>query len=790
MLFYSNSDFNFNSKTAQRLWKMMIVLCFSVIILTGCGGAKQETEADGQTDQNRNNCLIQDYELPDADEAMQPLMKAGDWTRQLDIRLGGNSVYRLTQLWGKWQEPEGFIAPEGTESNWEALKETDITLGYYLQVLSPPYQEWINYDISSLYWEENAEEHYLPMQLYPTDSGKVYCSGDFIEDADSSGADFVGLWNADTSGEVLGKTAEYSITKETFWVTEGGFYLYEPSAGTLTRLDERLESQQEWKITEQLYGILPSQESDDVYLYGRSNEDVVIRNLQDGIDGIDGIEVIDVVTDIDAYDYQAALSENGNFYLADLQSLWKIRAEEGAEQLCDLIKRDYLLERIYDMYVTAEEEVLLLTEFEEAYHILEVTESEEPLPEKQIIVMAIGECPLELENAIYEFNRQSSLYRIELMLPKEAETGLEFADRVQLEIAAGRSPDVLATDVITPADAVQNGYLQKVEGMLENEAEYWQAALDTGRVDGVLYGIPYECRLEFAVYSQELVGERSSLTLSELMQLVKDSDVEILQADFDGMDIVEYYGLFDNSNTAFIDWEKGESHLTQEPFLELLEFARQYADTRGNLLEGKDYADEERGKLLQSGKIAAEIPFPYMDSLDMLNYLEACFAGKPACIGFPREEGNGIYVTAQCLYLSSTTEVKDGFQEFVRFLLSKEQQERYIRPGKSITALGSDPTITIRNSAIEYLIQWKKSEKLSDGQRTWLGTTYSAAGFTDEQEQRFRFIMENARPRDWYTMDIRDIIREELEPYFAGQKTATEVAEILDKRVQLYLDER
>ena len=41
-----------------------------------------------------------------------------------------------------------------------------------------------------------------------------------------------------------------------------------------------------------------------------------------------------------------------------------------------------------------------------------------------------------------------------------------------------------------------------------------------------------------------------------------------------------------------------------------------------------------------------------------------------------------------------------------------------------------------------------------------------------------------------YAREIQGMISEELMPYFAGQKTAEEVAGILNSRVQLYLDER
>ena len=42
---------------------------------------------------------------------------------------------------------------------------------------------------------------------------------------------------------------------------------------------------------------------------------------------------------------------------------------------------------------------------------------------------------------------------------------------------------------------------------------------------------------------------------------------------------------------------------------------------------------------------------------------------------------------------------------------------------------------------------------------------------------------------EYYCNPIRDIVEEETKPFFDGDKTAEEVAKIIDNRVQLYLDE-
>ncbi|MBR1860979.1 MAG: hypothetical protein IJ796_03855 [Lachnospiraceae bacterium] len=59
----------------------------------------------------------------------------------------------------------------------------------------------------------------------------------------------------------------------------------------------------------------------------------------------------------------------------------------------------------------------------------------------------------------------------------------------------------------------------------------------------------------------------------------------------------------------------------------------------------------------------------------------------------------------------------------------------------------------------------------------------------DEGKNCIREICENAKAGNSYVYDIMDMISEELSPYFEGQRSAEKTAEILNSRVQLYLDE-
>lgn len=433
--------------------------------------------------------------------------------------------------------------------------------------------------------------------------------------------------------------------------------------------------------------------------------------------------------------------------------------------------------------------------------ILRIEGNGEPLPEKQEITMACTFSSLNgLNIAIAKFNRTNERYHVTTLYPYDAYDSAstddqrakyeEFVNQLNMEIAAGRGPDLyfnLANaSTIDPQDMAKNGYLKSLEGVLEDGDDLWAAALETGRIDGVQYGIPYECSLVMATYSGNFAGDRLSWTLPELMETVRESGAETLQWGFNGIEIVLFYGLYDNDNKDFVDWETGESHLDEEPFKELLKFAREYADEEVNIVPNF----EGLAKDVAAGRILAVYNFfggitnwSYIWG-NAWNSLENIFQGELSCIGYPRSEGNGIYVTPSMFYMNANSDKEEGVKEFLRYMLSDESQQRINSP-YTIGNIGTDPYLPVRLSALE-----KSIEMARDRNEQGKTGNSSYPALTEEQAAWAHFLIENAQPGNWKVKKVEHIIREELEPYFQGQRSVEETVRILNNRVQLYLDEQ
>lgn len=702
---------------------MRILILFLLFLLTGCGAGNGAEDAEANTESNTPQTYyrIQETAIPDPDTALAEELTGNGWVRELDMQLAEGRLYRLAQTWG---------TVDGVEQ----------TTGYYLQILEEPYSAWENDSISSKLWDDTLEYEgwqYQPEKIAAVTEEEIYLVVQKIE----------------LMGGQLQQVPYLGSLR--LCPKEG-------TAGDAAIAEEGLEGT--------LIGVLPDEVKEE-NLY-RSREDSFGIWTTDNAAAFAG-----ELPNTDTY-YLVTEGENGSFYGTDTKGIWKAAADTEPMQICSFFENGYILDEVQAIRVLDEDRMELLVRLDGSRALLYMVKQEGVQAEKEEIVLALGDENPLLMDYVSKFNRRSETYRVTVRLHEANETGQEFIDKLQMELAAGRGPDLLMNGQIDAADMARNGYLQELTDIFDDGDGFWAAAMECGKIDGVTYGIPYAGQLFFSTYSQKLTGGRESWTIREFMQAVKASDAEILQYGLSGADIVFYYGLLDNENAELIDWANGESHLTEDLFLEILAFAYRYAD-RGQIPQ------EEVGEALREGRIAA-VGSVCLE-LSELNYREACFEGEPANIGFPRSEGNGIYATPNMLYVNAGSKVKDGAYEFLRFLVSEEGQRRYVERNRSG---GGASLMPIRLDMLEEMTALEMRKAGETTARSATGVLFVKDGFTQAQKERFDWLLERAEPGNWHAAEFMSIVYEELEPYFAGQRTAAEAAANLDNRVQLYLDER
>lgn len=763
----------------QRKWRRRkaaaISLMTSVLLIIGGCGQEQNEAATGGLENSSDSVRESDTAgdgIPVSDsqeeQPKQPKELKGSWVLD-EVNLPSPEL-SLSALKADDLKVISFqmnLTADGIL--WQealTMDKNNTKQGHYIQKLEPPYDSWTMLSVPYTYGE--GEKEYKAGFHYFQQGRLSFCE---LSDNSDHKDYLAGCDEAGSVEEVLGafpESLQGSGDRVLAIGRAGKFYIYESGGNKLYCLNQNLEVEQEVSTFNQrkLQGVLTDAAEEKVYWYGTDSTGT-------GIFDLEGNLVAEAERAVYGWDPVLDMGGNGEVYMASARKLWRLKEKEW-ELLCDFDLQDYSWSTLYDIKAQEDGSVLVFGSLDGEDCLVRAVEGTlTEKKEKQEIIFAVHESGTgALSRSVSRFNRQSDRYHITLEPAQNGENAYEQCERIQMDIAAGKGPDILEHFVMRNLSGyIENGYLASLDSVIVDESQYLPAALEGGRTDGVRYGIPYDFCLHLATYSGDFTGGRTAWTLPELMEAVDASGAEILQYGCNGEDIVLKYGLYDNENTAYIDWEKGESHLTEEPFLKLLEFARKYQDTkaRDTIMGGS----VEEVEMVRSGKAFAS--YCYLYNNRKLKSIDETFEGKAAVLGYPRTSGNGIYAEVRYLYVSSTTACREGVEEYLRFLISEQEQSRYMMnesAGMGQMFLASYFPVNLNS--------FRKLEEY------WQNT----ADISDKQIEQIEFMLERAKPNNWNVWNMWYIFSEELPSYFAGDKTAEQVAEILDSRVQIYLDER
>lgn len=415
------------------------------------------------------------------------------------------------------------------------------------------------------------------------------------------------------------------------------------------------------------------------------------------------------------------------------------------------------------------------------------------VPEKEILTYAALYVPYFAEKDIVAFNKQSDKYRIEVK--QYGDDTMDYSDRVALlnaDLTSGQAPDIidlyyspLSLDELIAAGVVEDltPYLEK-DDIIKRE-DYVENVMKAYERDGKLYAIMPCFGIRAIVGKVSDVGNGKTWTVDEMMALVdsKEKDVEIFSYAIKNSILQMMCAA---NQDLFIDEENGTCDFSGEEFKKILEFANRFpADVDYDPNGPSEIEKIRNGKLL--------LLMETITAVSQYQLYEYEFGEPVNFIGYPTfgESGLTLRPNSTTVAMHSASENKEGVWEFIRFNLTQKKQENLW------TANGGFP---IMKSALDKLLAEEMEDEYyedADGNQqltsksTW-GTsdfTVEVYAATQEQVDRVREMIETAQPDIEMESKLFDIINEEAQAYFDGQKSAEDAAALIQNRVQTYLNE-
>jgi len=370
----------------------------------------------------------------------------------------------------------------------------------------------------------------------------------------------------------------------------------------------------------------------------------------------------------------------------------------------------------------------------------------------------------ELVKAVGGFNAANDKYSVEI---REYDY-----DRLAAEIMAGNGPDLIPLEAVGVSVAANKGFVEDLNPYLEKSETLSRdmlnvKVLDLYTVEGKLTCIPPSFCVTTLFGKESELGSEPGWTMEEFLDYVDGHR---------GLTVVEGVMRDDSRNVMvmmmwnarqrqWVDWERGEAKFDEGEFAELLRFAAAYEAKYDG---GSDYAEEKwrAGKLLLYSR-------PVIDMSSYLQYQEL-LAGDGVAIGYPTREGTpcnslsgyGVYG------ISAASPHKEGAWAFIEYLVSSQT-------GRDTYQYGI-PTL---NAAMEDMLERSREERT-------IGLSGSdIPPATDEDIRQFRQLLDNVTIRDGELIVVNEILYEELAICFSGGRSVEETVDVIQSRVQLYLDE-
>ena len=396
-----------------------------------------------------------------------------------------------------------------------------------------------------------------------------------------------------------------------------------------------------------------------------------------------------------------------------------------------------------------------------------------------------------IKSQAVRFNKSQDQYQI---VVKDYSSSDDPIKDMNADLIAGNIPDIIDLSGLNTDQYIAKGMLADLYTFMEkdpdiNKEDFIDNILKVLETDGKLYHISPSFGVSALVCKTKDLGGKTSLTVKDVQQLEEkygNGAKAFHMRSNTGVLSMFFTGNYD----TYIDWTTGKCSFDSQEFIDLLEYANTYPND--------DDIDWENGyESLPTGIRNNKILFAdlYSMSMEEVELYSEMFQEDISFIGYPNDQGTGLAATIGTdigIYAKSAN--ADGAWEFVKTFLTEE----YISGGKNgymyysgfpLRKDALENEIKKNSTTVAYTDKFGNEIQPLDSSWGYDDIEVKIKPLTDAQVQMLRDVIASVDHMYGYNDEISTIITEESGAYFSGQKSAKEVADIIQNRVSTYVNE-
>lgn len=375
--------------------------------------------------------------------------------------------------------------------------------------------------------------------------------------------------------------------------------------------------------------------------------------------------------------------------------------------------------------------------------------------------------PNKVKEMIVRFNQENEEYYIQVTELGEGMDYSTFRGKIQTEIAAGYGPDILGDYSVLDLPSLQaKGALEELTAYVEScglrREEYFPICFPPQEK---LYGAVYGMTGGTLYINADGMSAPKSWDIDSLLDFLEACpENRRFIAGADAAEVLDVLIRYSGNLQGMVDWESNICDFSKERWERMLKVALRYGERQDNR---------------DAVCIAVKAYFFYFR--DYAAYDTAMEQKGMIMAGYPTPEGGVHYCSGESLYMNAASQNKEGVWQFFQFLLREDIQKEMHQDDMEM----SFPVN--RQAFMETGLEWTARH---DFTAMLAEPDIYSYDFTARQLEEAEIFMENADVAEGCPPELREIVREEAQAYFSGDKSMEEVNQIIQNRVQLYLDER
>lgn len=456
----------------------------------------------------------------------------------------------------------------------------------------------------------------------------------------------------------------------------------------------------------------------------------------------------------------------------------------------------------------------------------------DPSKEKKIITLATLNMDSEMRTLISDFNKNSSEYRIKVTDYSEYNTGDDYTagiTKLNTEIIAGRVPDIIAVGYFMPIDQyAAKGILEDLTPYIERDLgkdalveDFFKTLRDD---NGKLYEAYSAFTMQTLVGLRSVVGDEADWSFKKLQEAFATlPEGASIVGDYYSRTSALYMFLYSNMD-KFVNWETGECSFDSQDFIDLLETVKTFPadeDIKSNDGETAYVSDQVKvltGKQLLSNANAYSLTDFRANTFYAYGKDDISFVGYPGTGAAFSAVGMGYAISAK-------SENKEAAWQFVSRILTEDYQNGQNKYGyyngfptneavfDKMMKAEATPTFGETVFSSTYVVGNNGTSSdggLGEREPYYSGatndkgaheqpkTTYGFGGdftievyaMTEQEKEVVLDLLKNTTAFMRYDTSLSDIINEEIQPFFKGEKSAADAAKMIQSRATIYVNEQ